>query len=71
MKATSLCYMLAATAVAGGAGAQEVLTEYMDTSFGWDPAVLEIDDISISMQQSLPPRGCAYIPPAGAAEPPA
>ncbi len=56
MKATSLCYMLAATAVAGGAGAQEVLTEYMDTSFGWDPAVLEIDDISISMQQTLPAR---------------
>ena len=56
MKATSLCYMLAATAVAGSAGAQEVLTEYMDTSFGWDPAVLEIDDISICMQQTLPAR---------------
>ena len=45
MKATSLCYMLAATAVAGGAGAQEVLTEYMDTSF--------VNDIGDQVIESL------------------
>lgn len=41
MKASSLCYMLAATAVAGSAGAQAA-PQYLDTAFGWNPEFIEI-----------------------------
>ena len=41
MKATSLCYMLAATTVAGQAGAQ-TSSQYLDTAFGWQPEFIEI-----------------------------
>ena len=54
MKAKSLSYMLAATSVVGCAGAQVVLTEYIDTAFGWRPEALEIVDISGSLRQALP-----------------
>lgn len=54
MKAKSLSYMLAATSVVGCAGAQVVLTEYVDTAFGWRPEIMEIVDVSGSLQQGLP-----------------
>lgn len=42
MKASTLCYMLAATSVAGTAGAQNASSQYLDTSFGWQPEFIEI-----------------------------
>ena len=54
MKAKVLSYMLAATSVVGCAGAQVVLTEYVDTSFGWQPVLMEVVDVPGSLQQGLP-----------------
>lgn len=54
MKAKSLCYMLAATAVAGSAGAQEA-SAYLDTAYGWQPAFLEIVEVPVSLQRGLNP----------------
>lgn len=54
MKAKSLSYMLAATSVVGCAGAQIVLTEYVDTAFGWRPEVMEIVDVSPSLSRVMP-----------------
>ena len=55
MKAKSLCYMLAATTVAGTAGAQQA-SGYMDTSWGWEPAFLEIVEVPVSLQSGLSPQ---------------
>lgn len=55
MKAKSLCYMLAATAVAGSAGAQQA-SGYMDTAWGWEPAFLEIVEVPVSLQRGLSPQ---------------
>lgn len=55
MKAKSLCYMLAATAVAGSAGAQDA-SGYLDTSWGWEPAFLEIVEVPVSLQRGISPQ---------------
>ena len=55
MKAKSLCYMLAATTVAGSAGAQQA-SGYMDTAWGWEPAFLEIVEVPVSLQRGLTPQ---------------
>lgn len=41
MKASPLRYMLAATLVAGSAGAQDA-PQYLDTAFGWQPEFIEV-----------------------------
>lgn len=55
MKAKSLCYMLAATAVAGSAGAQQP-SGYLDTVWGWEAVYLEVDEVPVSLQRSMSPQ---------------
>ena len=55
MKAKSLCYMLAATAVAGSAGAQDA-SGYLDTAWGWEPAFIEIVEVPVSLQSGIVPQ---------------
>lgn len=55
MNAKSLCYMLAATTVAGSAGAQEA-SGYLDTAWGWEPAFLEIVEVPVSLQRGMTPQ---------------
>ena len=55
MKATSLCYMLAATSVAGIAGAQE-LPGYLDTAFGWRPGIMHDAHVPGSMRKGITPQ---------------
>ncbi|MBR5330950.1 MAG: carbohydrate porin [Akkermansia sp.] len=53
MKATSLCYILAATTVAGTAAAQQA-APYIDTAYGWKPVLLEVVEVPVPLQQALP-----------------
>ena len=53
MKATSLCYILAATTVAGTAAAQQA-APYIDTAYGWKPVLMEVVEVPVPLQQALP-----------------
>ena len=53
MKATSLCYILAATTVAGTAAAQQA-APYIDTAYGWQPVLMEVVEVPVPLQQALP-----------------
>lgn len=53
MKASTLCYMLAATAVAGTTRAQET-SPYIDTAYGWQPVFMEIVEVPTSLKLGMP-----------------
>ena len=53
MKVSTLCYMMAATAVAGTAAAQQA-APYIDTAYGWKPVLMEIVEVPVPLQQTLP-----------------